>query len=211
MYTREELQICIDFARTHDLHLISDEIYALTIMPGCEMLSIAQLESDYPKIHICGGLSKDFGISGFRIGILYSKNQNLLNGIAGIGYFEGVSNHTQWVLTKVLSDEVWLDNYITTNQQRVYQRFLELKDALSVINVILYESKGTLMAWADFRACLPDNPTWKDEEKLCIELFEKCGLLITPGQTCIADKPGFFRLVYTESADGAIQELKLRL
>ena len=77
----------IDWSRKHDLHIISDEIYALSIMPGSEMLSIAQIETDYPKIHICGGLSKDWGLSGFRVGVLYSKNEEIMKAMGGVGYF----------------------------------------------------------------------------------------------------------------------------
>ena len=64
------------------------------------------------------------------------------------------------------------------------------------------------MAWGDFRSCLPENPTWEDEEDLCKRLYHECGFLITPGSTCIADKPGYFRIVYTESGEGSLQELK---
>jgi 1-aminocyclopropane-1-carboxylate synthase len=63
-------------------------------MPGSEMLSIAQMETNYQNIHIAGGLSKDFGLNGFRVGILHTKNQNLIKGMSGISYFEGVSNVT---------------------------------------------------------------------------------------------------------------------
>ena len=56
-------------------------------MPGSEMLSIAQIETDYPKIHICGGLSKDWGLSGFRVGVLYSKNEEIMKAMGGVGYF----------------------------------------------------------------------------------------------------------------------------
>jgi aspartate/methionine/tyrosine aminotransferase len=72
LYSREELSICISFAERYSLHVISDEIYALSMMPGCKMLSMAQIETTYDKIHIIGGLSKDFGVSGFRVGILYT-------------------------------------------------------------------------------------------------------------------------------------------
>ena len=167
MYSREELSLCIEFAKEHDLHIISDEIYALSIMPGSEMISIAQIETDYPNIHIVGGLSKDFGISGFRVGIAYSKNENVIKGMAGIGYFEGVSNVTQYVLNQVLSDEVWLASYIETNRKRIKESFELLREALAEIDVTLYESQGTLMAWADFRSCLPENPTWEMEKQLC--------------------------------------------
>lgn len=80
------------------------------------MLSMASIETDYPNIHITGGLSKDFGLNGLRVGILYTKNENVIKGMGGIGYFEGVSNVTQHILTKVFSDDEWLENYIQTNR-----------------------------------------------------------------------------------------------
>ena len=94
---------------------------------------------------------------------------------------------------------------------RIKECYDALTDALAVIDVKVYPSEGTLMAWADFRSCLPENPTWDDEEKLCIRLSEECAWLITPGKTCISDKPGFFRLVYTESGLDSLYALKERL
>ena len=130
--------------------------------------------------------------------------------MGGIGYFQAVSNLTQFILNEVLSDEKWLEEYIEQNQKRIQASYVALKEALAVINVTLYESQGTLMAWADFRSHLPSNPTWKDEEELCKRLFKECGFLITPGQTCISTEPGYFRIVFTESGEGSFQELKER-
>jgi len=50
------------------------------------------------------------------------------------------------------------------NSERIHEVFLALKDALAQCGATLYDSKGTLMTWADFRNCLPPNPTWEDEE-----------------------------------------------
>jgi len=111
----------------------------------------------------------------------------------------------------VFSDEEWLDNYIKTNAERLKNAYDGLKEALAVVGATLYESEGAVMTWADFRSCLPPNPTWEDEEKLCKRLFEECGFLITPGHTCYNDIPGFYRIVYTESGEGAMEELKDRL
>jgi aspartate/methionine/tyrosine aminotransferase len=80
--------------------------------------------------------------------------------MGNIGYFQGVSNITQHVMNEVLSDEQWLEDYVSMNQKRIQESFIALKEALAVIDVTVYESKGTLMAWADFRSCLPPNPTW---------------------------------------------------
>ena len=118
---------------------------------------------------------------------------------------------TQHILTEVLGDEKWLADYVRVNQQRIKECYDALKDALAVVDCVLYPSDGTLMAWADFRAILPENPTWEDEANLCIRLSEECSWFVTPGKTCISDKPGFYRLVFTESGLDALYELKQRL
>jgi len=87
MYSKAQLELCIKWAKKHDIHIISDEIYAMSVFPGTEMLSIAQLKSDYEKIHIVGGLSKDFGMSGFRVGICYTKNKDVIKALSMSGYF----------------------------------------------------------------------------------------------------------------------------
>ena len=125
--------------------------------------------------------------------------------MGSIGYFQLASNMTQYVMTEVLNDQEWLDKYVQTNRQRIYQKYTELKQALETNGVPVFESQGTLMCWADFRAYLPKDPTWKDEEELCKRLFNDIGLLIDPGQMCRAETPGFFRIVYTETGPGSIQ------
>jgi aspartate/methionine/tyrosine aminotransferase len=107
-----------------------------------------------------------------------------------------------------LGDEKWLENYIQTYRERLSANFEMLTEALAVIDVTVYESEGTLMTWADFRSFLPKNPSEDDEKHLCEQLFEHCGLLLTPGMTCMSTEPGFFRIVYTESGEGSLQELK---
>ena len=81
-------------------------------------------------------------------------------------------------MTEILNDEKWVDNYIKTNRERIYQKFKEIKGSLELCGVSVYEPEGTLMCWADFRKFLPKNPTWEDEEKLCTRLFNDIGWLI---------------------------------
>ena len=45
-------------------------------------------------VHIIGGMSKDFGLSGFRIGWLYTKNKELFKTFETTGYDQGISTHT---------------------------------------------------------------------------------------------------------------------
>jgi aspartate/methionine/tyrosine aminotransferase len=56
--------------------------------------------------HITGGLAKDFGLSGFRIGICYTYNEEIRAAFSRIfGYLLQSSTHTQYLLSKIFADE----------------------------------------------------------------------------------------------------------
>jgi aspartate/methionine/tyrosine aminotransferase len=83
IYDRETLENMIYWALEKGIHVVSDEIYANSTFPDQTMISAADVMheknngqskylSDY--VHIVAGMSKDFGMSGFRIGWLFSHN-----------------------------------------------------------------------------------------------------------------------------------------
>jgi len=100
---------CLEWAYKKNIHVISDEIYAISIFEGYKLNTMAQiwlkqledptLDADYLHylenyVHIVGGLSKDFGISGFRVGIIYTRNQDIMNISFGFQYLHQCSHQT---------------------------------------------------------------------------------------------------------------------
>jgi aspartate/methionine/tyrosine aminotransferase len=70
---------------------------------------------------------------------------------------------------------------------------LALQDALDLIHVPLLPSQGAIFAWADFSAYILEGQTEKD---LWMELFNEAKVALTTGESCGANKPGMFRIVY---------------
>lgn len=100
IYKRETLEMVVDWCEAHKIHLVSDEIYANSIFPGQEMTSIAKVMQDRNPgeekymgdfVHVVAGFSKDFGVSGYRTGTLFSHNEDLLVCMSRLGYFKTVS------------------------------------------------------------------------------------------------------------------------
>lgn len=134
------------------------------------------------QIHITGGLGKDFGINGFAVGFIYTKNADILAASRStFGMLHQVSSHTQFLLQKILEDEKWLDDYVKTARKRLTITRNAFKDALKSANVSVFESQGTLMAWVDFRGHLTES-TWEAENKLWVELYNDCGWMIKRGR-----------------------------
>lgn len=69
LYTEEELKEIAEFAKKHDLIIISDEIYEKLVYGDEKHVSIASLSEDaYNRTVVINGMSKAYSMTGWRIG-----------------------------------------------------------------------------------------------------------------------------------------------
>jgi aspartate/methionine/tyrosine aminotransferase len=219
VYSKDTMMTLIDWALSKNLHVVSDEIYALSTFPGYHTTSAADvMHAKHPNhtnflgtnVHVVAGLSKDWGMSGFRVGSLFSHNIDLLNALETVGYYSSPSRYTQFLLQGIFDDHEFVTWYIAENRRRLYETYQALEAALSLIQVPLLPSQGAIFAWADFSAYILEGQTERD---LWIELFDKTKVALTSGQSCQSSKPGMFRIVYgwPEGGVTAMEELGHRL
>ena len=156
IYSVETMHLLVTWALDRGLHVVSDEIYALSVFPGLHTTSAADVMHElFPgkdkylgdHVHIVAGLSKDWGMSGFRVGTLFSHNEKLLQALELIGYYPAVSEYTQHALTHVFFDDAWVDWYITENQKRLWETYQAMVAAMARINVPVTPAQGALFAW----------------------------------------------------------------
>lgn len=219
MYSHETMKLLITWALEKDLHVVSDEIYALSVFPGRHTTSAAtvmyELNPDDElylgdQVHIAAGLSKDWGMSGFRVGTLFSHNEKLLNALGLIAYYPAVSQYTQFALTQMFADDAWVDWYIEENQKRLFATYQALVAALDRVQVPVVPAEGAIFAWADFSSLLLKGQT---EKELWLELFNEAKVILTLGDSCNEETPAMFRVVYPWPEGGpiAMKELGDRL
>lgn len=219
IYSHAGMKRMITWALEKGLHVVSDEIYGNSAFPGYHVTSAAQImnelhpeNDDYltDKVHIVAGLSKDWGMSGFRGGSLFTHNEALKVAMETISYYSSVSEYTQLALTAMLSDEVWRDWYLAENRRRLEETFYAAKEALDLIGVPVFPATGALFLWADFSSYLLHGQT---EKELWLELFHDAKVLFAAGESFFEDKPGMFRIVYPWPKGGtvAMKELGRRL
>lgn len=152
------LLMCLQWAYEKEIHLISNELYAISLYEKQKMMSLAQVWFDEQKnkknqannryknwlqnqVHITGGLGKDFGINGFAVGFIYTKNEDILAASRStFGMLHQVSSHTQFLLQKILEDEKWVDNFVKTSKMRLQKTRASFKDALKTAGIPLFES-----------------------------------------------------------------------
>ncbi|QAT40222.1 pyridoxal phosphate-dependent aminotransferase [Clostridium sp. JN-9] len=69
VYSKEELISLAEFAKKHDIFIISDEIYEKLIYGDEKHISIASLSKDaYNRTVVINGVSKTYAMTGWRIG-----------------------------------------------------------------------------------------------------------------------------------------------
>jgi aspartate/methionine/tyrosine aminotransferase len=214
MLSKNCLQECLKWACEKDIHLISNEVYAISVYEKQKMLSMAQVWFDEQsnkknkadkqyqnwmqnQVHITGGLSKDFGINGFAIGFIFTQNQDILAASRStFGMLHQVSSHTQFLMQKILEDQKWLEDYVKMARKRLTASRTAFKDALQAANIPLFESQGTLMGWVDMRAFLVES-SWEAENALWEELYKDCGWMIKRGREFATSEPGWFCVMLT--------------
>jgi aspartate aminotransferase len=85
VFTREELEELVAFAKKHDLYLISDEAYREFTYGERKAVSIMEFNSIDDHAVIIDSVSKRYSACGARIGCIVTRNMKLLNLILRFG------------------------------------------------------------------------------------------------------------------------------
>ena len=226
IYTQKQLNRIADYCIKKHIHLIVNEIYGLSIINTQHSAikddyqkqrtfrSFAQIMAvkKSPYLHLWYALSKDLGISGFRVGVVYSQNEAFIKAYDNLNAPHLVSNHTQWLLSEILSDHESMEKYIVHNQKSLTESYALVVHYLKALNIPYVPSRGSLFVWADFSEFLKKS-TLKAETKFWEKLYEKTGVLLTPGEGFGHSKKGLYRIVFPcfgkEDLEVAMQRLKL--
>ncbi len=189
---REMAEWCID----NHIHLVVNEIYGLSIFNEGDFQSFAPilLEKNSDYLHLWYAFSKDFGISGLRLGLVYSLNEAFLQAYGRYNIGHMASNYTQWVVGEVLRDQSFVRQYIQMNQRLLTDCFKLVTSTLDDLTIPYVNSHGGLFVWADFSKYLKDQSR-EGEHAFWISLYESTGVLLTPGQGFGHRGFGRFRII----------------
>jgi 1-aminocyclopropane-1-carboxylate synthase len=197
----------------HQVHLVFNEIYALSLIDverkevsmdyrgvldrGVYDESFGSIMNAFNSnyLHMWYALSKDFGMSGYRVGVLYSQNEDLIKAYDNFNAPHLVSNHTQWLISLLLQDHTFVRSYIEENQKRLTDAYIQLTDCFRKLKIPFAPSRGSLFIWIDMSEFLSEN-SQKGENALWEEIYDKSGILLTPGEGFGHSKRGLFRVVY---------------
>ena len=201
----DDLKQAIEWARGHDIHIIVNGIYALSVHTGETFIPVASIVDDVREdIHEVWGFSKDFAMSGVRAGVLTTQNQRVLSALNAIAYWSCISGDTQHLLVNMLTDGEWLSSYIDTMRQRLAKSYRATTTALDAAGIPYLSGDAGLYLLADFRQFMPEL-TWEAEDLLWRRILDESNVNLTPGSACHIGEPGFMRICFATEEPGIVE------
>lgn len=141
VYSFEELQMIAEVAYEKNLYIISDEVYRELVYDNIEYKSIFLIEKIRNNLILIDSLSKRYSVCGSRIGIIASKNENLIKEFLKLCQARlSVSSIEQYAATELLKLPM---SYITNIRDKYNERRNAICDYLKEIDgVKFYKPEG---------------------------------------------------------------------
>lgn len=196
VYTAADLHAVLDWAERKGIHLVMDEIYALSVFGDRPFVSAARLrESLGDRVHIVWAFSKDFAMSGARVGVLVSENTAVMKAVDALSYWASVSGPTQHTLAAVLDDDDFVDGYLKAVRGRLGEAYRAVTAALDGAGIPHVPSSAGFFLLLDLRRFLAEQ-SWDAERALWWRILDEANVNLTPGAACRIVEPGFMRLCF---------------
>lgn len=193
--TRDYLQQLQDFAKQHDLWIVSDEVYG-SLYYGERPTSAAALEGAKERTLLVNSLSKSYAMTGWRVGFLAAPARVIENALkAGQNSITCVAPFIQKAAAFALTD-LEIQN-VTANMRAAYARrrelVLRLSHELECEKVLVTPPQGAFYFFLDFR------PLKMSSMEICEKLLEEAGVGLVPGSAFGNQGEGFVRMTIAAS------------
>lgn len=217
--SRSTLRGYCDFAQKYDLHLVSDEIYAMSVYenkgmpdarPFTSILSIdlereVRQPFDKARVHAVYGMSKDFCANGFRLGALVSQhNPRIFRTLAPMSMQLKVSSPADVVFSTLLNSD-YLSTFLETNRQRLGEAQAFVRSWFEERGVTVRPCHAGHFVWIDMGTRLSILDT--AEEMAVFQRSLDGGLYIAPGSAYHCTTPGWFRITFSVAKSNLLEGL----
>ncbi|KAJ1958175.1 hypothetical protein IWQ62_004943, partial [Dispira parvispora] len=169
----------LGFANTNNLHILFDEIYALSTFTaelqaldngtGPEELHPPRMDVDTPfrsvlsveniaqfidpsLVHVIHGMSKDFCMNGLRMGYLISPwNPEFIAAIRTVTMFSWFSGTTEQLLVNFFENVEWVDSFLEENRRALAKAYQYVSQVLRRHGIDYIPSRAGHFMWVDLR------------------------------------------------------------
>lgn len=217
-YHRNTLVELMKLCQRHQIHLISDEIYACSVFESEEpeavpFTSILSIDPrgliDLDLLHVEYGFAKDFASGGIKLGALISQSAPILKAVDNLMRFHTASGPVLNMACALLEDKKWCRSYIDRMRARIAGAHQHVTKELRDAGIsFLPGSNAGFFLWVDLSAYLPKELGGEENAEFALaKKTLEAGVFLHPREEH-GNKPGWFRLVYTQDPEIITEGIK---
>lgn len=171
--TLEELSYLYSLAVKYNLFLISDEAYSDFLLEEDQFISVGNLDDEKRHLILCNSLSKNYGMSGWRLGYVIS-NADLIGQILKVNQHLITCPATilEYYVAKHFSELVEITKPQIADVVRKRQKVAEYLDAIGI---------NYLPGTATFYLFASTEGSSLSSEEFCAKLLEEHAISTVPG------------------------------
>mgnify|MGYP000390522894 FL=1 len=198
--TRERLLEIARLAEKYDLIVISDEIYDRLVYGGHRHVCFPTLPNMRERTVLLGGFSKDYAMTGWRIGYACAP-ASILQGLLRVHQYTVMSAPTiaQDAAVVAIQDE---DESVMAMVEEYDRRRRMLVPELNRIGLPTFEPKGAFYAFPKV------SVTGLDDETFATRLLQEEKVAVVPGNSFGAGGEGFCRISYATAYEKIEEALR---
>ncbi|HJW91142.1 MAG TPA: aminotransferase class I/II-fold pyridoxal phosphate-dependent enzyme [Anaerolineales bacterium] len=199
--TQEVLQEVAHIAERHDLIVVSDELYDQLIY-GVNHVCFPALPGMWPRTILLGGFSKNYAMTGWRIGFAAGP-AGLIKGLVRVHQYTIMSAPTvaQAAALEALQHG---ESQVEAMRLEYDRRRRLIVSGLNELGLPTFEPHGAFYAFPDIRV------TGLDDEGFAQQLLEEERVAVVPGSSFGAGGEGFVRCSYATAYE-KIEEALCRM
>ncbi len=185
--TREIMQEIAILAEKHDLLLISDEIYDRLVY-GVQHTCVPGLPGMRDRTILLGGFSKDYAMTGWRLGYVCA-NPDLLAAMRKVHQYTIMSAPTMAQAAGIAALEAG-NEYVEKMRDEYDRRRRLIVDGFNTLGLDCFEPRGAFYAFPSIAA------SGMSSDDFAMRLLEEEEVAVVPGEAFGPSGEGFIRASY---------------
>lgn len=195
----------IDFAKQHDILVVTDSAYNRVTYHDYQAPSILQIDGAKEQAVEFGSLSKAYSMTGWRVGYVVG-NKAVIKSLST--YKSNVDTGVFTPIQKAAAFALTTDQSSVTEYNQVYQKRMDtLVAALQSIGIDAKPVQAGIFIWSPV-------PKGYTSEQFVAAVLEQTGVIFTPGNVFGPGGEGYFRVslsVPNERLNEAVERIREKL
>lgn len=191
--TKDELLSIAEFAKKHDLIVMTDEIYCELMYGDAKFTSFATLPDMRERTIVFNGFSKAWAMTGMRLGYVCAPRDGLAP-ILKLHQYAIMCANTQAQVGGITALRE-CDAEVEEMRQEYDRRRTVIYRGLKEMGLPVFEPKGAFYIFPDIRA------TGMTSAEFCEKLVQEEKVAVVPGSAFGENGEGFVRISYAASME----------